>query len=323
MNGKYEIVLYNNKVHYRLTVKRNITILRGNSATGKSELIRLLTQYNSNPKSSGITLICQKECTVLTEANWQLFIRSYSDRIFFIDEGNAFLRQKAFVDAVKGSDNYFVIISREDFPQLPYSVEEIYGLREGKESGRYREPKRIYNEMYQLYGSDPKPSKKPQVVITEDSNSGYEFFQLLFGSKCVSSNVKSRIKRLQLEHAAQPVLAIVDGAAFGPEMQDCMELAGIFGTSITIFAPESFEYLILKSGLIEVPKAVLEQTWDYADSVSYFSWEEFFTAFLADKTRNEVNQYSKKKLNPFYATEGSIDRIRSTLPHSITNCITE
>ena len=53
-------------------------------------------------------------------------------------------------------------------------------------------------------------------------------------------------------------------------------LANVFGASISVFAPESFEYLILKSGLIEVPKAILEETWDYADSVSYFSWEEFY-----------------------------------------------
>lgn len=32
MKGRYDIVLYNNKVHYSLTVKRNITVLRGDSA---------------------------------------------------------------------------------------------------------------------------------------------------------------------------------------------------------------------------------------------------------------------------------------------------
>ena len=36
MIGKYDIELYNNKVHYFLTVKRNITMLQGNSATGKT-----------------------------------------------------------------------------------------------------------------------------------------------------------------------------------------------------------------------------------------------------------------------------------------------
>ncbi len=60
MTGKYDIVLYNNKVQYQLTIRRNITVFRGNSAFGKSELIRLLSAYNSNPASSGITLICKK-----------------------------------------------------------------------------------------------------------------------------------------------------------------------------------------------------------------------------------------------------------------------
>jgi len=153
MKGRYDIVLYNNKVHYSLTVKRNITFLRGDSASGKSEFIRLLALYNGNPQSSGITLICDRECMVLNEGNWRLYLETYRNRIFFIDEGNAFLRTKEFADAVKGADNYFVIISRESFPQLPYAVEEIYGLREGK----YREAKRVYNEMYRIYGNLPVP----------------------------------------------------------------------------------------------------------------------------------------------------------------------
>ena len=33
-----------------------------------------------------------------------------------------------------------------------------------------------------------------------------------------------------------------------------------------LFAPESFEFLILQSGIIEVQKAVLEETWNHADS---------------------------------------------------------
>ena len=48
MTGKYEIEIYNNRVHYFLTVKRNITILEGDSATGKSELLRLIESYEEN-----------------------------------------------------------------------------------------------------------------------------------------------------------------------------------------------------------------------------------------------------------------------------------
>jgi hypothetical protein len=32
MTGKYDIEVYNNRVHYFLTVKRNITVIQGNSA---------------------------------------------------------------------------------------------------------------------------------------------------------------------------------------------------------------------------------------------------------------------------------------------------
>ena len=142
MTGKYDITLYNNKVHYRLEIRRNLTILRGDSASGKSELIRLLGMYNSNPSSSGITLICEKECTALNEGNWKPFTELYSDRIFFIDEGNAFIRTKEFADAARGADNYFVIVSRESLPQLPYSIDEIYGLREG-DGNKYLKPKRV------------------------------------------------------------------------------------------------------------------------------------------------------------------------------------
>ncbi|MCR4746027.1 MAG: hypothetical protein K5894_12475 [Lachnospiraceae bacterium] len=150
MVGRYELNLYNNKLHYKMVINRNITILRGDSASGKSEFIRLLGLYNSNPASSGITLICEKVCTVLNEENWKLFTSSFNNRIFFADEGNAFLRSKEFADTVKGSDNYFVIISRESLPQLPYSIDEVYGLREGKDSGKYHSPKRVYNEMYRI-----------------------------------------------------------------------------------------------------------------------------------------------------------------------------
>ena len=95
----------------------------------------------------------------------------YNDCIFFIDEGNSFLRRKEFADVVKGADNYFVIVSREKFPQLPYSIDEIYGLREGSGSGRYHDSKRVYSEMYRIFGSIPKSEGAPGLVVTEAEKS--------------------------------------------------------------------------------------------------------------------------------------------------------
>lgn len=321
MTGKYDIVLYNNKVHYHLIINRNITILRGDSASGKSELIRLLSAYNGNPASSGITLICDRKCIVLTEGNWKLFSDSYTDSIFFIDEGNSFLRKKEFADTVKGADNYFVIVSREKLSQLPYSIDEIYGLRESNSSGRYRSPKRIYNEMYRVFGSIPETLGTPDVIVTEDSNSGNDFFSILFPDRCVSSYGKSNIKHVIAAHPDKKILAVVDGAAFGPEMQDCMDIMSGAKGEVALYAPESFEYLILQSGIIEIPKAITEETWNYADSVRYFSWEEFYTSYLSNATRNSVRQYSKSKLSEYYKTAGNLDKIKKVLPDFISNLI--
>ena len=36
-------------------------------------------------------------------------------------------------------------------PNLPYSVDEIYGIHT---SGKYHDMKRTYNEMYRIYGTE-------------------------------------------------------------------------------------------------------------------------------------------------------------------------
>ncbi len=82
----------------------------------------------------------------------------------------------------------------------------------------------------------------------------------------------------------------------------------------TVYAPESFEYLILSSGIIDVPKEVLTETYLYADSTRFMSWEEFYTSYLTDETRNKITQYSKSRLPEYYKTEGSVKKIVAVIP---------
>lgn len=150
MVGKYDLEVYNRKVHYFLTIKRNITIIQGNSGTGKTELIRMIQEYETNGASSGITLMCDAKCTVLTAVDWELRLCSMNSRIVFIDEFAGFLRSQRFAELVKGSDNYFVIVYRDGLSQLPYSADEIYGLRIVSDNQKDKTCKRIYNEMFML-----------------------------------------------------------------------------------------------------------------------------------------------------------------------------
>lgn len=317
MIGKYDIELYNNRVHYFLTVKRNITILQGNSATGKTELIRLIQQYENLGASSGITLICNAKCCVLMGGDWELRLASMHDNIIFIDETAAFLRSKHFAEMVRGSDNYFVIVTRDSLSEFPYSVEEIYGLRNVSDTQKYKTYKRVYNEMYKLYNLRMERPVRPELVITEDSNSGFDFFDILYSGRCVSAHGKSNVYDAVRKNPNTEILAIVDGAAFGPEIGKLLSYLESSKVDCVIYAPESFEYLILSSGIIEVPISVLEETYDHADSKVYMSWEEFYTAYLTDKTRNTVYQYGKSRLSDVYRTDGAIRRIAAVMPESI------
>lgn len=128
MKGKHKVVVQNNRLHYEFEIKRNITIIQGNSATGKTTLINMLRQAENLGNSSGIDVVCDVPCRILEGRNWKLILENSAGNIFFIDEENAFIKTEEFASAVRGSDNYYVLITRENLYNLPYSVEEIYGL---------------------------------------------------------------------------------------------------------------------------------------------------------------------------------------------------
>ena len=199
--------------------------------------------YRRYGSDSGIFLSCDCECRTIDNEEWERQIEEASGSIIFIDKGNHFLTSKKFVMLVQNSNNYFVIATREKLPMLPYSVQEIYGFRK---SGKFHEAKQKYNEIYHLYGEVSAQSEiSPGFVITEDSNSGYDFFTELAEQKkieCVSASGKSNIiKKLQdSENITETRLVIVDGAAFGSEMKDIDEYLKVH-ENVVLYAPESFE----------------------------------------------------------------------------------
>ena len=144
MKGAHRIIVESKKVKYDFTIKRNITILTGNSGSGKTVLIELIRDYRRYGSDSGVFLSCDRECRTIDNEDWERQISETSNSIIFIDEGNRFLRSRKFADLLQKSDNYFVIATREKLPMLPYSVNEIYGFRQ---SGKFHNAKQKYNEI--------------------------------------------------------------------------------------------------------------------------------------------------------------------------------
>lgn len=306
MKGSYRIVAKNSFVRYDFEIRRNITIIKGDSATGKTTLVDMVREYYENGIGSGIEIICDRTCTVLEGRNWKALLATMKECIIFIDEGNSFVRTTEFARSVQKSDNYYVIVSREGLENLPYSVEEIYGIRN---SGKYATIKQTYNELYRIYGSE-KVSEKviPTKIIVEDANAGYEFYRALAENKewiVESAEGKSNIFGKVIESGREErILVIADGAAFGAEMERMMLLLSK-KKNIVLYLPESFEWLILKSDVLndkEVRK-ILHEVPQYVESAKYFSWERYFTALLIEKTKDTYLTYTKKKLNPTYLQE--------------------
>lgn len=224
MKGKHSITVGNNILQYKFEICRNITIIKGDSATGKTTLVELIQEYYENGEQSGITLQCDKECVVLEGRQWKVLLQTIQDSIVFIDEGNSFVATDDFADAVKHSDNYYVIVTRESLPALPYSVDEIYGI---KSSGKYGTLQKTYQEFYRIYDRPERAEHFcPETVIVEDSNAGYEFFAYIGkekGWKAVSAKGKSNVFKVLNQYGEDRVLVIADGAAFGPEMDRVVE----------------------------------------------------------------------------------------------------
>ena len=320
MKGKYTVKVSNNRVAYAMELERNITILTGDSGIGKTALIRLIQNYEEAGKQSGVTIECKVPCRTIPSADgWENRLKTIHNSIVFIDEGKKFLNTKAFANAVEGNDNYFVLITRESLPQLPYSVRSILTLRNTVKRGTKR-----YSRAYERFDFLNQFSEKVNSVdllLTEDSNAGFEAFEKLTESAectCVSAGGKSNIKNLLMEYRDRRLIVVADGAAFGSEMNDVYRYYLQRPEAVTLYLPESFEWLILRSGIVADRKLarILLRPWNYILSEKYKSWEIYFTELLRSITAGTKLQYSKSRLAKAYLLPGNMKKLQKAIGSS-------
>lgn len=317
MLGEYTIKVSNNKISYNLNIKRGITIIRGKSATGKTELVRLIQMYQRNGASSGVKL----ESSVPCQAIWRSLedavkvIKSVSNEILFFDETDRFIVTEAFAKAVKGCDCYIVIINREDLPNLPYSVREIKQL---VFSSKKAVKVNTLEELYPIVQSSAK--YVPKLVVTEDAKTGNQMFSRVYKCECIGAGGNSEvITLLKSLGDCGELLIIADGAAFGAYYSLLCELVETKQCHTIIWLPESFEYLLLKSGCLpNVDKEKLDFPEQYADTKQYFSWEQYFTRLLEEYSEALPDfKYSKDILRQGYFIAGNLRRFKNVIPECI------
>ena len=170
MHGEYLVRIKNSRNSYTFSLRRNITILRGESGRGKTTLFDMITDHNRFGKSSGVSVSCDRELVAISGDKWEEDISKNPGKIIVIDEDSHFIRSRDFAETVRGSDNYFLLITRNYLVELPVSVDEIYELS-GSKNKRF---KRVYTETDRMYDNPHRSvlPYRPEVVITEDSRSG-------------------------------------------------------------------------------------------------------------------------------------------------------
>ena len=303
MKGAHAIRVTSRRTDFKFEVRRSVTVVKGDSGTGKTTLYDLIASHTRLGEASGVTIRCEKRCVALVDIDWKNQLSSINDSIVFIDEGAGFITSKEFAATIQKTDNYYVFFTREDLRELPYSIDEIYRI---KTSGKkYHTLERFYksNDKH-IYGRASTRRRNLadyDTLLTEDSKAGFQFYESRFKGTSVScesaGNNAGIHKRLKNDHDER-IFVVADGAAFGSEADRVLKLQGLYPSNITVCLPESFEWLLLNSGLVDASDLadVLGNTPAHIESREHFSWEQFFADYLKSTTQGTPFRYTKGRL---------------------------
>jgi len=258
-----------------------------------------LFRRKQNDNDPAVRLNSNVRCAVIEPQSWSDTIQKHTGDILLFEE-HSFLASSNFARMMKYSDNYFVLITRLDYPTLPYSMDEIYSMeRRGKRHMLVPEFKR------------KKESFTPSLVLTEDKRAGYQFFlNLVEGTsiKCDSVEGKGNFltKLSNISQVGARILLCVDAVAFGPHLNEIQKIIVALERIATIrwLAPECFEQLLLASDMFM-------QHSDYSDKISHpekyvqyveadkeaVSWEKYYLHLLRELVENAPASYAKDKSN--------------------------
>lgn len=120
----------NRNVIYRLDLHKRITIVRGDSGTGKTALYELMEDYAESPMDSGINVSSDKPCDALLYEDWEHQLSDMHDCVVFLGEYLYYLIDtKELAEAMLRTDNHYVLCTRENIPTLPEDAVEICEMK--------------------------------------------------------------------------------------------------------------------------------------------------------------------------------------------------
>ena len=308
------VKLGDRSVEYEFDLYDKYTLVKGDSATGKTSLYDLFSTYYDSPdavRCQGYnklrTLPKTKNLKEMSTA-----LNSNSNFIFIADETHPFLHTIGFEKMLEESDNYFIIMCREKiFKNLSIHIRSIVQIIN---SGKYHR----FSQIYTLREGTRKFTK----VITEDSKSGKIFLSQFLSNVVDAGTVigkKSSGKDcipLAIEKCSEDICIVFDKSGIGATYDDILKKYKYYEHSITELAWESFEAYLLST---QRYKLVTLDDYD----CRYDSYEKYATKHMYDillvfpgKKYDKDTLYncfrvdgcfkcSKQKFCPYFSTKES------------------
>ena len=170
MKGSYNFKVKSKRVVFEFSIRRNITVIKGDSATGKTTLLHMLYEYLRAGRESGYTVFTNADYFVYLRREvgreWKDALTVLKNTVIFIEENNQFVFSEEFAEFVKTSGNYFVLVSRSPLKMLPYSIHEVYEIVSDR---KHADIKEAYHQFKELYSNYPfVKNNKMDIVVTED-----------------------------------------------------------------------------------------------------------------------------------------------------------
>lgn len=265
-------------INYDLHFNNRINIIRGDSATGKSTLVRLI----NDRRKSKIDVQSNYNIVHLTLEIINLDIKLNKNTVYIMDENDG-IEDTLVTHIINKSKNKFILITRDsNLENISYGIENIYEIHK---SGNIN----INKHKYKNIRNNNLNINSINKILTEDSRSGLQFYKNYNNFNVQTSNGNSNINKMIDNNQ----IFIVDSIAFGPYIKILYKK--IINNNILLVAPKSFEWLILTSNIFRLNNDKLYL--DYLDCKYNITEEKFYENILKNES-NKINiKYSKSKLN--------------------------
>ena len=338
MLGTYRVsVLVDKVIRYEFTLKRQFTIVCGDSGTGKTVLrdfiqmhftekdndrvkIVITPEFNASsvPVARAITedlLSVRESGDTHDDGSYKLkWSKKPRNKIIFVDEDYAYLRGIGFAAATNYTDAYYVVLAR-DTRVAEYLNNSVWDFIHFKEVGN----ETIVNKAFKMYNEYNGIIGNYDEVLHEDSTTGKEIC-----AKALSEVVESVYGNINIvqnveERPRSTILMIADGANFSNILSEIIDTSEECLNTVYLLLPESTEYVLLHNKLFSTDSNVIDSinnpslVCDTTKYISYGRMYEDIITVVHINSPNKIPEYEKKKDLEAYKTESFIDTYRSIL----------